>query len=240
MNLHQPPEVVLPAAVALVTEPPSRPWRRRLGPLACVALEHLALSSHLTDQGWVAPMGVRGLATGIGVTKDTAARAVATLRAAGLVVLTRVEGPGGRRRSGYRLHLPEPLQLFDCPVRADSPRNGSSCCPEREYEDRTCCPEGEYDGEGEAEADGLPDSDNGSRRHPLEGIALLSRPSDRDRPAPQGERDLYIGRGDDRACPMDLDNTLVGSEPPAGPASRGEMAQPTLFDAPDPTVEVNR
>lgn len=62
---------VLPAAVALVTEPPAAAWRRRLGPLAWVALEHLALSSHLSDQGWVAPMGVRDVAAGIGVTKDS-------------------------------------------------------------------------------------------------------------------------------------------------------------------------
>ena len=69
---------VLPAAAALVTERPAAAWRRRRGPLAWVALEHLALSSHLSDQGWVAPMGVRDVASGIGVTKDTAARAVAT------------------------------------------------------------------------------------------------------------------------------------------------------------------
>lgn len=127
---------VLPAAAALVTEPPAAAWRRRLGPLAWVALEHLALSSHLSDQGWVAPMGVRDVATGIGVTKDTAARAVATLRAAGLVVFVHVESQNGRKRSGYQIRLPESLKLSACPVGEDSLRNrGAADCPEARYKD---------------------------------------------------------------------------------------------------------
>jgi hypothetical protein len=46
-----------PVAPVLVAYPDSGPLRRRLGPLAWVALEHLALSSHRTDQGWAAPVG---------------------------------------------------------------------------------------------------------------------------------------------------------------------------------------
>ncbi len=127
---------VLPAAAALVTEPPVAAWLRRLGPLAWVALEHLALSSHLSDQGWVAPVGVRDVATGINVTKDTAARAVATLRTAGLVVFAHVESQDGHKRSGYQIHLPEPLKLSACPIGADSLRNrGEADCPEVRYKD---------------------------------------------------------------------------------------------------------
>ncbi|MDA8045750.1 MAG: hypothetical protein M0Z30_11025 [Actinomycetota bacterium] len=55
------------------------------GPLAWAPLEHLALAAHPDRQGWAAPLGVREIATGIGVTKDTAARAVTALSAAGLV-----------------------------------------------------------------------------------------------------------------------------------------------------------
>lgn len=157
-------EVVLPAAMALVTEPPSRAWRRRLGPLAWVALEHLALSSHLTDHGWEAPLGVRDPATGIGVTKDTAARAVAILRAAGLVVLTRVENQDGRKRSGYQLHLPAPLQLFACPVCEDSPSNRMPCCPEGKYEGAAGFSEGACKDHAPAETECIPHQDSGPKR----------------------------------------------------------------------------
>src|SRR5262249_38785855 len=54
-------------------------------------------------------------AAGLGVTKDTAARAVSALVAAGLVSRGRVPVPGGRQRSGYLLHLPEPMRLIDRP-----------------------------------------------------------------------------------------------------------------------------
>ncbi len=98
---------------ALVIAPDSLPWRQRLGPLGWTALQHLALSSHRTDQGWAVAVGVRDIAVGLGVTKDTAARAVSHLVRAGLVARGRVEGPGGRRRSGYLLNLPAPIQLVE-------------------------------------------------------------------------------------------------------------------------------
>ena len=64
---------------ALVIGTDSRHWRRRLGPLAWAALEPLALAAHPDHHGWAAPLGVRDIAAGIGVTKDTAARAVTAL-----------------------------------------------------------------------------------------------------------------------------------------------------------------
>jgi hypothetical protein len=54
----------------------SLPWRRQLGPLGWTVLQHLALSSHFSDRGWTVGVGVRDIATGLGVTKDTAARGV--------------------------------------------------------------------------------------------------------------------------------------------------------------------
>ena len=114
----------------------SRIWRRRLGPLAWAVLEDLALTAHNTDQGWVAPIGVRDIAASIGVTKDTAARAVAALGTAGLAVLQRVEGRDGRLRSGYRLQLPAGISLRPCPD--DVHRavvTPSAGCPEAEDTD---------------------------------------------------------------------------------------------------------
>jgi hypothetical protein len=104
----------------LVVAPASRVWRRRLGPLAWAVLEDLALGARYDTAGWVAPVGVRVVAAAIGVNKDTAARAVAVLGTAGLVTLTPVQGPNGRRRSGYRLNLPEGIKLQGCPTNSDS------------------------------------------------------------------------------------------------------------------------
>jgi hypothetical protein len=134
------------AGSELVIDTASRVWRRRLGALAWAALEELALTAHPSEHGWVAPVGVRDVATGIGTTKDTAARAVAALGAAGLVTLSRVEGHDGRRRSGYRLQLPEGIELRSCPTEHDSPlsRAAIGCRPDGEDGH---CPGGE-DGAG--------------------------------------------------------------------------------------------
>jgi hypothetical protein len=109
----------------------SRAWRRQLGPLAWAALEHLALAAQPGEAGWAAPVGVRDVAGGLGVTKDTAARAVTALTAAGLVTLTRIETGDGRSRSGYRLHLPAGIEARPCPGDADtaSQQEKPSRCP---------------------------------------------------------------------------------------------------------------
>jgi hypothetical protein len=99
----------------LVIAAESLPWPRRVGPLAWTALQHLALSSHHTDQGWAVAVGVRDIAVGLGVTKDTVARAVSTLVDTGLVSRGRVRTRGGQPRSGYLLHLPHPIRLIAAP-----------------------------------------------------------------------------------------------------------------------------
>ena len=117
----------------LCIDPGSREWRRQLGVLAWAALEDLALSAHPSDQGWVAPVGVRDIARGIGVTKDTAARAVHILSSARLVVFERVAGRDGRPRSGYRLQLPDGIQVRPRPKPDDTlvSKVGGGC-PDRE------------------------------------------------------------------------------------------------------------
>lgn len=134
------PTAIVSAAPVLSVTAASRGWRRRLGPLAWTVLEELALASHLTDRGWVAPIGVRDVAAGIGVTKDTAARAVAALSAAGLVILDRVEGLDGRSRSGYRLRPPGGLTLRTCPHDGDT-ITPTACAPRPDGHDSRC-PEG--------------------------------------------------------------------------------------------------
>ena len=117
----------------LIVKAQSSVWRRRLGPLAWAALEDLALAAHHSEQGWVAAVGVRDIAVRVGVTKDTAARAVAALGAAGLIVLQRVPAPDGRWRSGYRLQLPDGVELRARRNRRDTALpNANDPCPDRQ------------------------------------------------------------------------------------------------------------
>lgn len=110
----------------LVIAAESLPWRRQVGPLAWTTLQHLALSAHRADQGWVAAVGVRDIGVDLGITKDTAARAVSTLVDAGLVTRGRVPTPRGQRRSGYLLHLPRPIRLIGAPHGLADLRGGKS------------------------------------------------------------------------------------------------------------------
>ncbi|HZT67243.1 MAG TPA: winged helix-turn-helix domain-containing protein [Acidimicrobiales bacterium] len=92
-----------------------RAWRD-LGPVAWAVLCDLAASAVPGPDGWVAPVGVREIASSAGVNKDTAARALAVLAGAGLVERERAHDSG--RRSVYRLHLPAGLEL--CPTVPDA------------------------------------------------------------------------------------------------------------------------
>jgi DNA-binding MarR family transcriptional regulator len=104
-------------------------WQRRLTPRAWTALQHLALCSRRTEHGWAAAVGVRDVAAGIGVTKDTAARAISALVTAGLVTRQPVEKTGGSRRSGYLLHLPRTVRLIDDPYRSRQARHAKEDPP---------------------------------------------------------------------------------------------------------------
>lgn len=70
-------------------------------------LEDVALSAHREGDGWVAPVGARAVAENLGMTKDTAAKALAALAAAGVVERVNVHTRDGKLRSGYRINLPE-------------------------------------------------------------------------------------------------------------------------------------
>ena len=111
----------------------SSTWRRRLGPMAWAVLEELALAARPTEQGWTTPVGVRYLGTVLGITKNTAARAITTLRSAGLVLSVRVEAEDGRHRTGYRLDLPDGITVRVCPSNQDTaPPEEAAACPEGE------------------------------------------------------------------------------------------------------------
>lgn len=130
------------SATRIVLDPDSGSWRRRLGPLPWAVLEELALCTRRDETGWVAAIGVRAIAAAVGVTKDTAARAVATLRSAGLVSPDRVKTADGRSLSAYRLDLPDGISIQSCPVLQDSTgTDANDSCPNGED---TRCPQWEY------------------------------------------------------------------------------------------------
>jgi hypothetical protein len=60
------------------------------------------------------------VAEALRINKDTAARAMANLGAAGVVTLTGVQATNGRRRTGYLLHLPDGITVQSCPTNLDS------------------------------------------------------------------------------------------------------------------------
>jgi DNA-binding IclR family transcriptional regulator len=81
--------------------------RRRLGPLAWAALEVLVAASRDEADDVTAAATVREVAAQLGVAKNTAHRAMLTLRSAGLATPTQRRDTDGRYcDGGYRLTVP--------------------------------------------------------------------------------------------------------------------------------------
>lgn len=93
-------------AATLLIKTGSREIRRDLGALAWCCLEELSLVARRTADGWIAPVGVRAIGASLGVTKDTAARAVQVLVAAGLV-----RRCGAASSAEYGLYLPDCMDI---------------------------------------------------------------------------------------------------------------------------------
>lgn len=89
--------------------------RRRLGPTAWVVFEELLLASTGPETGCGASVSVRSLAASLGLAKDTVARALVRLRAAGLVAVTQSRSTGGVfAAANYELQIPTGIILNDC------------------------------------------------------------------------------------------------------------------------------
>lgn len=86
--------------------------RRRLGPTAWVVFEELLAVSTGTGERCRACVSVRGLGRALGLNKDTVARALIRLAAAGLVEATQTRtGSGVYSTSSYRLTVPASITL---------------------------------------------------------------------------------------------------------------------------------
>lgn len=88
--------------------------RRRLGPTAWVVFEELLLASTGDDSACVSSVSARSLAERLGLSKDTVARALTRLRAAGLVSNCQSRAESGTFATGtYRLTVPAFLAFDD-------------------------------------------------------------------------------------------------------------------------------
>lgn len=98
---------------SLVLGPMADATRRSLGPLAWAALEALVTDAHTSDGVDVVDTSVRQLATRLGVAKNTAHRALVTLRDAGLLEPQQSRATSGQFAAGaYRLAVaPSILRL---------------------------------------------------------------------------------------------------------------------------------
>jgi hypothetical protein len=144
------------AVTALVITTESGQLRRRLGPLAWMVLQHLALNCCCMEGGgWAAAVGVREIASGVGVTKDTAARGVSTLLSAGLVTRELID-LDAKRRPGYQLHLPAGMRLIGSPEQSDRTDRGGPARPNLDLAGRPWCEPGRLEEEDIQEGPGRP------------------------------------------------------------------------------------
>ena len=109
MGDHPSPEPQATEELNFVTIKPALAWpvRLLLRPVAWVVFEQLASIAQPDPIGqWMARAGCRGVAEGMGLSKDTVVRAMRELAGAGLVdVVTQGStGEGHFGTSGYRLH----------------------------------------------------------------------------------------------------------------------------------------
>ena len=100
--------VVEAGAVRLEITSESDVARRDLGGVAWSVLETLAFAGREVDGRWVATTNARDLAQRLGIGKDRAARALITLRHAGLVVARTSRDTKTARfgASSYEIHVP--------------------------------------------------------------------------------------------------------------------------------------
>ena len=115
----------------VVLGPMAAQTRRSLGPLAWAALESLVADSRPINGVDISHTSVRQLAVRLGVAKNTAHRALASLQGVGLVDPVQSRSASGRYSSGgYRLTVPPSiLSVSGMPPAGSPPLVASSLRP---------------------------------------------------------------------------------------------------------------
>ncbi len=104
---------------------PERVLRRSLGPTAWAVLGDVCMDAESDDAGiQVAATSARRVGDHLGIAKDTAARALRRLTAAGILRRRpQVAGPAGQfTRGTYEVHLPGSVTPAPCPAFEDTVR----------------------------------------------------------------------------------------------------------------------
>lgn len=97
--------------------------RRALGPTSWLVMEELLMRSTGPADACIASVSVRGLAASLGLSKDTACRAIRRLRDAGLVRVTQQRTVAGIFDSGtYLITVPDCFALHALTQSSKPPR----------------------------------------------------------------------------------------------------------------------
>jgi len=98
---------VSPTRRSIIVGPDVSGLRRELGPSSWVVLEEMLLSSTGDADDCTAAVSIRTLGASLGLAKDTVARAIRRLQAAGIVTAVPARTPAGTFETGsYRIAIP--------------------------------------------------------------------------------------------------------------------------------------
>ncbi len=103
--------------------PTGKTLRRRLGPTAWVVLEAAVALAHDVDGDLVVDASARSLASEVGLSKNTVARALSTLRESGFVTFTQTRAGDGVFGPGrYVIALPPDVFTVAAPTKGFAAR----------------------------------------------------------------------------------------------------------------------
>ena len=104
--------IASPSPCSLVLEPAARALRREFGPTSWSVLEEMLLCSTADVDDCTAAVSVRTLGASLGLAKDTVARALRRLQAAGIVTAVTARTPAGTfAAGGYRITVPHAVSF---------------------------------------------------------------------------------------------------------------------------------